>query len=217
MNEQTDTSLNAELKSVEQQVVALGRLVEQQLADVLWILNHPNRALKQQIYDQLVRQEKAAEDCELELISIVARHPADIMDLRHVLAAFRIVSDLKQAGRLSSSIAQHLLEMSPDRQDEDTAGSLHEMVDLAQIQLRDACRAFETRDLQHARRALAHGDAISSLQSILFKEILQGIAEDHDSPVDLVNLLYVVKNIEKISDHATSIASSLISLCDADA
>ncbi|WDM61815.1 phosphate signaling complex PhoU family protein [Stenotrophomonas forensis] len=95
---------------------------------------------------------------------------------------------------------------------EDLIGSLLEMIELAQIQFRDACVAFEKRDAELAGRVLKHDAAISGLHSILFKEILQGIAEQDQVAVGLIHLLYVIKNLEKIGDHATEIASSVVAL-----
>lgn len=211
MNEMPQPSLDSELARVETKVILLGRAVEQQLVDTGWMIRHPGRSLGQSIEQQRLELHRAAEECEEAAIGVVADHAAETLDLRHMLAVIRIASELKQAGSLSCSVADHLQDMTLARP-EDLTGSLLEMIELAQIQLRDACVAFEKRDADLAKRALEHQDAISGLHSILFKEILQGISDQDKVSVELVHLLYVIKSLEKIGDHATEIASSVIAL-----
>lgn len=136
----------------------------------------------------------------------------ETLDLMRMHAVIRVASELKQAGSLACSVLEHLQDMTLAGSAEDTTRSHLELIELAQIQLRYACVAFEKRDVDLAILALEYEDAISGLHSILSKQILQAIADQDKFSVELAHLLYVIKSLQKIAGHATEIASSVIML-----
>lgn len=210
-------AFDAELQIITQHIDDLGQLVEEQVVGAMWALKHANASQAQSVkeFDQTLDQ--LAEQIEAESISLIARRQPLAVDLRHVMAAIRIASNLERAGDLASNIAKRAVAVSPKTVPEEFAESLERMTELALAQLRDARLAFAARDAGRAQAVWERDAAVDALHTILFKDIVQALGEQEHLTLDLAHLLFVIKNIERIGDHATNIAENVIYLVRGEA
>lgn len=202
-------AFDTELGAITQQLDELGQLAEQQLVSAILSLLHANTELAGTVRAQDQRLDALATRIEDEAISLIARRQPLAADLRHVMAAIRIASNLERAGDLASNIAKRALALAPNRLPEVFAEPLQRMADLAQLQLNDARQAFVARDAERARRVWEHDTAIDTLHTMLFKDIVDAMADREAPTLDLAHLLFVIKNIERVGDHATNIAENV--------
>lgn len=210
-------AFDTELEEITRHIDELGQLVEEQLAGAMWALKHASASQAQSVkeFDQTL--DRLAEKIEADSISLIARRQPLAVDLRHVMAAIRIASNLERAGDLASNIAKRAVAVSPKKIPEDFAEPLERMTELALAQLRDARLAFASRDALKAQAVWEHDTTVDALHTILFKEVVQALAEQGDATLDLAHLLFVIKNIERIGDHATNIAENVVYLVRGEA
>jgi phosphate transport system protein len=81
--------------------------------------------------------------------------------------------------------------------------------------LRDALDAFVHRDAERARKLLADDDRIDEDQDRVIREALDGIRAHPDLYQQEVDLILVAKHLERVADHATNIAESVIMIVEA--
>ena len=205
-------AFDSELDAITQQIDALGLLVERQLTDAMWALKHASTELGRTVKAQDEALDRLADKIETDAISLIARRQPLAVDLRQMMAAIRIAANLERAGDLASNIAKRAIAVAPNRLPEQFAEPLERMTELALIQLRDARLAFVSHDAERAHGVWEHDAAIDTLHTILFKDIVQAMSEKEDSTLDLAHLLFVIKNIERIGDHATNIAENVVYL-----
>lgn len=205
-------AFDTELEAITQQINELGQLAERQLTDAVWALRHANKELAESVKAQDPQLDRLATRIEEEAISLIARRQPLAVDLRHVMAAIRIAANLERAGDLASNIAKRVVAMAPHKLPEAFAEPLQRMVDLALLQLHDAGEAFATRDAQQAQGVWEHDTTIDALHTMLFQDIVEAMADDQVPALDLAHLLFVIKNIERIGDHATNIAENVVYL-----
>ncbi|WP_434991004.1 phosphate signaling complex protein PhoU [Xanthomonas melonis] len=205
-------AFDTELEAITQQISELGQLAERQLTDAVWALRHASKELAESVKSQDTQMDRLAARIEEEAISLIARRQPLAVDLRHVMAAIRIAANLERAGDLASNIAKRVIAMAPHKLPDAFAEPLQRMVDLALLQLHDAGEAFAKRDAQQAQGVWEHDATIDALHTLLFQDIVEAMTDDQVPALDLAHLLFVIKNIERIGDHATNIAENVVYL-----
>jgi phosphate transport system protein len=130
-------------------------------------------------------------------------------DLRRILAAHEIAIDLERVGDLARNIAKSAERLAraapiPFR------ANLEALAAECQAMLHGALDAFVHRDADHARRLLAQDDQVDEDQDRVIREALGEIQVHPDFFSQQIDLILVAKNLERVGDHATNIAESVI-------
>jgi phosphate transport system protein len=126
-----------------------------------------------------------------------------------VLAVKMIATDLERVGDLARNIAKSAERLAraapiPFR------ANLEALAAECQAMLHGALDAFVHRDADHARRLLAQDDQVDEDQDRVIREALGEIQVHPDFFSQQIDLILVAKNLERVGDHATNIAESVI-------
>jgi phosphate transport system protein len=135
-------------------------------------------------------------------------------DLRRVLAAKDIATDLERVGDLARNIAKSAIRLS-QRPPVPLPAHLEALAGECQAVLREALDAFVHRDAARARKLLAEDDRIDDDQDRVIREALEAIRLHPESYAQEVDLILVAKHLERVADHATNIAESVILIVEA--
>jgi phosphate transport system protein len=129
-------------------------------------------------------------------------------DLREILAALRIASDIERIGDYAANVAKRSmsLNMSPPLPQ---VRGLAALGALAGRQLRDVLGAYRDNDAEAAERIRARDAELDLQYTSLFRELLTYMMEDARSITPCTHLLFMAKNIERIGDHVTNIAENV--------
>lgn len=130
-------------------------------------------------------------------------------DLRFILAAIKINSDLERIGDKAMSIvrlAEELARGKPYVLPVDIA----RMAELSIAMLRTALEALATRDAELAASVLSMDDSVDEMNRRFKDILLECIAEDPTAAHSAVNLLFIARSLERIADHATNMAEDVI-------
>ena len=129
-------------------------------------------------------------------------------DLREILAAIRIASDIERIGDYAANVAKRstALNHAPPQPQ---VGGLQVIGRLAVEQLRDVLVAYRDNDVEAAQAIRARDAELDTAYTALFRELLTYMAEDPRSITGCTHLLFMAKNIERIGDHATNIAENV--------
>ena len=132
-------------------------------------------------------------------------------DLRLIVAALKINTDLERMGDLAVSIAERALSLME-------GPIITPMIDiphiagLVQSMVRKALDAFVHRDADLARSVLASDDAVDSLRTACYHELTSFMEKDPSNIQQALNLMVVIRNLERIADHSTNIAEDVLFL-----
>jgi phosphate transport system protein len=130
-------------------------------------------------------------------------------DLRRLLAANDIGTDLERVGDLARNIAKSAIRLA-DRTPIPWPAQLEALAAECQSMLREALDAFVHRDAARARKLLAEDDRIDEDQDRVIRQALEEIRLHPDQYQQEVDLILVAKHLERVADHATNIAESVI-------
>jgi phosphate transport system protein len=135
-------------------------------------------------------------------------------DLRTIVAAVKINTDLERVGDLAVNIAEAARRYrthSPVKKLID----IPRMATIAQTMLRDALDAFVRRDIDLAQHVLNEDDHLDLLKTQIFRELLTYMLQDPSTIEPALDLILISRHLERIGDHATNIAEDVIFIVSA--
>jgi phosphate transport system protein len=202
------------LGEVNELILRMGGCCEAILAKSLRALFERNAGLAREVREddlEIDRLDVAVDESVLRSLALQAP-VAD--DLRRLLAAKDIGTDLERVGDLARNIAKSAARLA-DRAPVSFPPHLEALAVECQAILRDALDALVHRDAERARKLLAEDDRIDDDQDRVIREALDAMREHPDLYQQEVDLILVAKNLERVADHATNIAESVIMIVEA--
>ncbi len=164
---------------------------------------------------QVLRNESRINQLEIEIddtaISLLALQAPLAADLRLVTACIKINNDLERMGDLSVSIAQSALALIREPIIRPLIDIPH-IAGLAQSMVRKALDSFVNREPELARSVLASDDAVDNMRTASYHELISFMESNPSQIPQALYLLSVVRNLERIADHATNIAEDVLFL-----
>ena len=145
---------------------------------------------------------------------LLALHQPMAVDLRTIVAAVKINTDLERVGDLAVNIAEassRYITHAPVKKLID----IPRMGDIAQTMLRDALDAYVKRDTRLAEQVLNEDDRLDALKTQVFRELLTFMLEDPATVEPALDLILISRHLERIGDHATNIAEDVIFMVSA--
>ena len=129
-------------------------------------------------------------------------------DLREILAALRIASDIERIGDYAANVAKRSTALNAAPPLPHTRG-LAALGALVVRQVRDVLAAYADNDVAAAQRVRDQDAEVDTLYTGLFRELLTYTLEDARAITPCTHLLFMAKNLERIGDHATNIAENV--------
>ena len=210
------TAFDDELSELRKLIAQMGGLAEDQFGKSIDALSRSDKALAERVIASDDKIDSVEKDLEERAITLIARRQPMATDLRAIIVAIRISSDLERIGDLAKNIAKRTLALDEPLPRSVNAG-MTRMADLAMEQLSDVLDAYTRLDVEKAQDVWENDSRVDALYNSLFRELLTYMMEDARTISMCTHLLFGAKNIERIGDHTTNIAENVIYLVTGDA
>jgi phosphate transport system protein len=208
MTEHIYKRYDEELIELQTMLAQMGGFAEDQLARAFEALAKRDTEAADRIIaadDKIDALELAIEE---KAILVIAKRQPMALDLRDIMVAIRVASDLERIGDLAKNIAKRTLAISENHPGRIMNG-LMRMGKLALGQLKDVLDAYVQRDEAKALAVWRADEDIDALYNSIFRELLTYMMEDPRTIGLCTHLLFGAKNIERIGDHCTNIAENI--------
>jgi len=200
-----------ELEQLKTKLLEMSSLVEAAIQRSISAVIHKDRSAAEEVF----RNEARINEIEIEIdefaINLLALQQPMAADLRLIVAALKINTDLERMGDLSVSIAQRARSLMEEPVIKPMIDIPH-IAGLVQSMVRKALDAFVNRDPDLARSVLASDDAVDSLRTACYHELVSFMEKDPQNIKQALDLLAVTRNLERIADHSTNIAEDVLFL-----
>jgi phosphate transport system protein len=210
MNEQHQhivKSYDDEQRALLDELIRMGRMAATQLEEALAVVEHRDEPTVQKIVADDETIDALERQVNQDVIHLIRRGPL-ARDLRIILAALRVASDIERIGDYAANIAKRSLALNQSHSLPDTRG-IRTLGKLAVQQVRDVLDAYVARDGEAALRVRANDAELDTLYTGLFRELLTWMMEDPRAITPCTHLLFMAKNLERVGDHATNIAENV--------
>jgi phosphate transport system protein len=203
-------SYDAELENLRRGLAEMGGVAERMLGDSTVALVRRDTALAQRVISADQRLDNLQRDVEENAVVTIARRQPMANDLRELISAIRIASDIERVGDLAKNIAKRAVAISGQFQPPHRAVvGLEHMSRLVQAQLKDVLDSYASGNEQKAMEVWRRDGEIDALYTSLFRELLTYMMEDPRNITFCTHLLFCAKNLERIGDHTTNIAETI--------
>jgi phosphate transport system protein len=200
-----------ELEQLKTKLLEMSSLVEASIQRSISAVIHKDRSAAEEVF----RSEARINAIEIEVdefaINLLALNQPMAADLRLIVAALKINTDLERMGDLSVNIAQRARSLMEEPVIKPMIDIPH-IAGLVQSMVRKALDAFVTRDPELARSVLASDDAVDNMRTACYHELVSFMEKDPQNIKAALDLLAVTRNLERIADHSTNIAEDVLFL-----
>ena len=213
MTQQHITSaFDRDLEDIQAKIMKMGGLVEAAILEGAISLEtrDEERAEKVRAADKAIDllEEKINEDAA----RLIALRSPTASDLRLVLAIMKISGNLERIGDYAKNMAKRtgvLAQMAPVS---DSAGSLRRMAKEVSKMLKDVLDAYIHRDAELAGDVIKRDSDVDQMYNGLFREFLTYMMEDPRNISRSMNVIWALRSLERIGDHASNISEQIFYL-----
>jgi len=143
--------------------------------------------------------------------NLIATQQPVAKDLRRILIAFRIASDLERMGDLSVDIAKVVIRMDGQELIKPII-DLPRMAQFVTVMIQESLQAYIEENVDLAYKMAKDDDQVDAIYSQLLQELMSMMMENSKAVGQAMLLSFVGRFIERIADHATNIGESVVYL-----
>ena len=202
---------DADMEAVRARVLEMGGLVEEQVNQAIEALISGNTRLAEQVIEQdhkVNALEVAADEACTHIIAL--RQPA-AGDLRMILTIIKTITDLERNGDEAAKIARFAIKVyDSDRIHAPRYNEIKYMAGLATKMLRESLDAFARLDVSGAAAVARQDMEVDEEFHLITRHLITFMMEDPRTISTFIDLLFVVKAIERIGDHAKNMSEYVV-------
>ena len=204
------TQFDEELEEIRTQLMEMGGKVEQQLKNSIQAVIKADSSLAEEV----IREERLVDEMEVDIdeacILIIARRQPAASDLRFVMMVTKAINDLERIGDEARKIANHAVILS--EQDGLSQGykEVRHLGDSVSSMLANALDAFARFDVDAAMSTLEEDAQVDLDYKSALRELVTYMMEDPRSISRAINILWVVRSLERIGDHAKNLCEQIV-------
>ncbi|MBS98831.1 MAG: phosphate transport system regulatory protein PhoU [Oceanospirillaceae bacterium] len=201
---------NEELEAIRTQMLTMGGIVERQVNDAIEALLTSDIELA----EQARRIDKQTNEMELTIdeqcTTTIARRQPAASDLRLIISISRAVADLERIGDEASRIAQQAIEMSEGSRTQHGFQEVRHIGNLVRDMVKNVLTAFARNDLEMAYRVAKQDRNVDQEYRTAMRTLVTFMMEDVRSISNIMSVIWVLRSLERIGDHARNLSEHLI-------
>lgn len=203
------TSFDNDLKAIESLVLEMAGLVEAQVNDcVICLLKHDV-----ELVSSIRASDKKVDALEIKIsdmaIRVLVQRQPMAQDLRAVVAALKMVSNLERIGDYAKNVAKRASVVNEVISFGSSSKTISRMSALVQEMVHGVVDAYVSRDMEMANLWRDKDEEVDLMHNTLFRELLTYMMENPRNITSCMHLLFIAKNFERMGDHTTNIAEQV--------
>lgn len=202
---------HADLKILREKLLEIGRLTEEALIKAIEALQTQNVDLALEIIDGDTEIDQLEEEINDLAILLLAKQQPVATDLRRVIVAIKIASDVERMADFAVNIAKSAIRIGK----EDLIKPLEHVKSMHSISIEMlslSLKAYHEENLTLAKKVAEMDDEVDELYGITIKELLSLAKEKQEAMNQITQLLFIARYLERMADHTTNVAESVFYL-----
>lgn len=203
---------NDELEQIRTQLLTMGGIVERQVNDAVEALLTGDADLA----ERSRRTDQQTNEMELQIdeqcTTIIARRQPAASDLRLIISVSKAVSDLERIGDEASRICRHAIDLADEGENQRGYQEVRHIGNLVREMVKNVLTAFARSDTEMAYRVAKQDKAVDQEYRTAMRLLATYMMEDPRAITSTLNVIWVLRSLERIGDHACNMAEHLIYL-----
>jgi phosphate transport system protein len=199
-----------ELEEIRTRLMEMGGKVEQQLQNAVKAVTDADSKLAEEVISEDQSIDSMEVDIDEACILIIARRQPAASDLRLVMMVTKAVNDLERIGDEAKKIANHAIILAEQSGSAEGYTEVRHMGASVTRMLANALDAFARFDVDAAMRTLEEDKQIDLEYKTALRELVTYMMKDPRSISRVINVLWVIRSLERIGDHAKNLCEQIV-------
>ncbi|GIX31789.1 MAG: phosphate transport system regulatory protein PhoU [Porticoccaceae bacterium] len=212
LDQHISKQFDADLEDLKSRMLEMGGLVERQVADALRAVEAGDSELALKVLENETAVDRLEVSIDEEATLLIARRQPAASDLRMVMAVSRCVRDLERVGDEAKKIAKMAIQLSEEGGAPKGCVEVRHMGQQVQQMLARSLDAFARFDAEAALAVLPEDRKVDLDFKSAIRELVTYMMEDPRSISRVLNVLWTLKAVERIGDHAKNICEQVVYL-----
>ena len=208
----SSSQFNEEMESIRSHLMEMGGLVEKQVIDALQSLLQGDSELAERVRENEDKVDSLEKVIDSECARVLALRQPAASDLRMIIAVTKCVSDLERIGDEAAKVAKMALELAEEGESPRGYVEVRHIGNHVRAMLGDALDAFARFDVQKAVDVAAEDKEVDLEYRSAMRSLVTFMMEDPRAISRVLNIIWSLRALERIGDHAKNIAEQLIYL-----
>ncbi|MCF6137917.1 phosphate signaling complex protein PhoU [Pseudalkalibacillus berkeleyi] len=204
-------SFQTQLDELRDMLVDLGRQAESALDDAIDSLKTQDVDKALRIIDNDFRINNLEEEINDKAILLIAKQAPVASDLRRIIVAIKISSDVERIADFAVNIAKSVIRIGKEPLIKELV-DIPELAESAKTMLVEAIQAYNDEDIVLAKKMADRDDLVDEKYGQLIQELLGSMKDYPDSTNQIIQLSFICRYIERAADHATNIGENIVYL-----
>jgi phosphate transport system protein len=199
-----------ELQDLKNHVLVMGGMVEKLVLDASYALVNGEGELAEQVQETERNVDTLEMTIDEECTQVIARRQPAASDLRFVVAIAKMVSDLERVGDEAEKIAKIAILLIQEGQSPRGYVEVRHISKHVSEMLHDALDSFTRLDPELALNVMKEDKQVDSEYKSATRSLVTFMMEDTRNISSVLNVMWVLRALERIGDHARNIAEHVI-------
>ena len=204
-----------ETTKLNEKLIRMASIVEEMIRITVKSLIDRNSSVLETINPKEKEINKLQIEIDEDVVTLIARMQPVATDLRFLIAASKINSDLERIADQVINIGQNTVILLKYPQLKPLV-DIPIMADIVQQMVRESLDAYIHKDVAKAQKVLNSDDKVDALKDQIFRELLTYMISDPKAIQPALCLILIARNLERIGDHSTNIAEEVIYLIEGE-
>ncbi|MCW8884760.1 MAG: phosphate signaling complex protein PhoU [Motiliproteus sp.] len=203
---------NEELETMKSHLMTMGGLVEKQVKDSIESLIDGNSELAERAQATDTQTNEWEMTIDDLCTTVIARRQPAASDLRMIVAISKASNDLERIGDEAARIAKHAELLVSEGESPFGYAETRHIGNLVREMLNNALTAFARYDVELAYQVAKKDRQVDDEYKTAMRSLVTYMMEDPRSISRILNIIWVIRSLERIGDHSRNICQHLIYL-----
>lgn len=201
---------NQELEDLRKDVMTMGGLAEQMIADAVMALIEGESARAEQVIENDHQVNQMEKQIDQQCIQILARRQPTASDLRLVMAIIKTVNDIERVGDEAEQIAKMAIRLVSRDRPRGNYRELETMGTHVRAMIRDALNGFARLEPEVAIELKRQDQKVDSEYEAILRQYYSYLVEEPRNTSRILDSIWVARSLERIGDHAKNIGEYIV-------
>jgi phosphate transport system protein len=203
---------NADLERLRSSVLEMGGMVEQQLTQAIRGITEPDARLIVEVAQEELRINQLERSIDEDCSRILATRAPTASDLRLIITILKTITDLERIGDEGEKVAAIAARLATRERPANRYRELRNLGDVVREMLHDTLDAFARLDTELALAVVRRDRIVDEEYEAIHRQSITFMMEDPRSIRRALDVMWVVRSLERIGDHAKNVCEYLIYL-----
>jgi len=203
---------NTDLERLRSSVLEMGGVVERQLTSAIGGLTEPDARVMVRVAQEELRVNQLERSIDEDCSRILATRAPTASDLRLIITILKTITDLERIGDEGEKVAAIAARLAMRERPNNRYRELRNLGELVSGMVHDTLDAFARVDTKLALQVLRRDRTVDEEYEAIHRQNITFMMEDPRSIRRALDVMWVVRSLERIGDHAKNICEYLIYL-----